>query len=154
MESSVHGAQTVSKAVADRKVEGSIPLFSASFIKDANMFFGYHLLLDCGSCDIEKISSRENIYNFVKTLVERIDMVAVGEPIIEYMCVGDPKVGYSLMQLISTSNITAHFMEVSGQAYFDIFSCKEYDIKIAEECVREFFLPEKVRVNFLTRDAG
>lgn len=117
------------------------------------MFWGFHLMLDCSNCDREKIGSRENIYNFVKTLVERIDMVAVGEPIIEMMCEGDPKVGYSLMQLISTSNITGHFMDISGEAYIDVFSCKPYDIKVAEDCVREFFGPEKVRVNFLTRNA-
>ena len=118
------------------------------------MFFGYHLLLDCSNCDRTKIGSRENIYNFVKTLIERIDMVAVGEPIIEMLCVGDPKVGYSLMQLISTSNITGHFMDISGEAYIDIFSCKLYDIQVAEQCVWEFFGPETVRVNFLTRNAG
>jgi len=117
------------------------------------MFFGYHSLFDCSKCNIEKISSRENIYNFVKTLVERIDMVAVGEPIIEMLCEGDPKVGYSLMQLISTSNITGHFLEETGAVYIDIFSCKPYNIDVAEKCVREFFIPEKVRVNFLTRNA-
>lgn len=117
------------------------------------MFWGYHLMLDCSNCKREKIGNRENIYNFVKTLVDRIDMVAVGEPIIEMMCEGDPKVGYSLMQLISTSNITGHFMDISGEAYIDVFSCKPYDIKVAEDCVREFFEPEKVRVNFLTRNA-
>lgn len=117
------------------------------------MHFGYHLLLDCSNCDREKIKSRDNIYNFVKTLVDRIDMVAVGEPIIEMLCVGDPKVGYSLMQLISTSNITGHFMEISGEVYIDVFSCKPFDISVAESCVREFFGPEKVRVNFLTRHA-
>lgn len=118
------------------------------------MFFGYHLLLDCRNCNRELIGSRDNIYNFVKTLVERIDMVAVGEPVIEMLCEGDPKVGYSMMQLISTSNITGHFMDISGEVYIDVFSCKPYDINIAEQCVREFFEPENIRVNFITRDAN
>lgn len=116
-------------------------------------FFGYHALFDCSNCDRALISSRDNIYNFVKTLVKRIDMVAVGEPIIEMMCVGDPKVGYSMMQLISTSNITGHFMEIDGSVYIDVFSCKPYSLEDTEACVREFFKPTKVRVNFLTRNA-
>lgn len=116
--------------------------------------FGYHLLLDCYNCDREKIGSYDNIYRFVKTLVERIDMVAVGEPIIKMMCEGDPKVGYSLMQLISTSNITSHFMNISGEVYVDIFSCKPYDIHVATECVKEFFQPENVFSRFLIRDAN
>ena len=115
--------------------------------------FGYHLMFDMSNCNREQISSKENIYKFVKSLVEMIDMVAVGEPTIEMLCVGDPKVGYSLMQLISTSNITGHFMEISGEVYIDVFSCKPFDIKIAERVVRQYFTPEKVRVNFLTRHA-
>ena len=115
--------------------------------------FGYHLMLDMSNCNRAKISSRDNIYKYVKTLVEMIDMVAVGEPIIEMLCVGDPKVGYSMMQLISTSNITGHFMEISGEVYLDVFSCKPFDIVVAEKVARQFFEPEKVRVNFITRHA-
>ena len=115
------------------------------------MYWGYHLMLDCSRC--EQIDSRENIYNFVKDLVKEIDMVAHGEPIIEYLLPGDPKQGYSLMQLITTSNISGHFMELDGTAYFDIFSCKEFDIKVAQNIVKKYFNPKKIRVNFLTRHA-
>lgn len=115
-------------------------------------FWGYHLLLDCSGC--KNIDSKDNIYNFIKDLVVRIDMQAHGEPIIEYLLPGDPKQGYSLLQLITTSNISAHFMELDGTAYFDVFSCKEFDIEIAKSVVREYFDPEKIRVNFLTRHAG
>jgi len=115
-------------------------------------FWGYHLLLDCSGC--KNIDSKDNIYNFIKDLVTRIDMQAHGEPIIEYLLPGDPKQGYSLLQLISTSNISGHFMELDGTAYFDIFSCKEFDIEIAKSVVCQYFDPEKIRVNFLTRHAG
>lgn len=116
-------------------------------------YWGYHLLLDCSGCDIVQISNKDNIYKFVKDLVDRIDMEAHGEPIIEHLLPGDPKQGYSLMQLITTSNISAHFMELDGTAYFDIFSCKEFDIEIAKQVVRQYFNPKKMRVNFLTRHA-
>lgn len=116
-------------------------------------YWGYHLLLDCSGCNISNISDKENIYKFVKDLVDRIDMEAYGEPIIEHLLPGDPKQGYSLMQLITTSNISAHFMELDGTAYFDIFSCKEFDLEVAKQVVREYFHPTKMRVNFLTRHA-
>jgi S-adenosylmethionine/arginine decarboxylase-like enzyme len=80
-------------------------------------------------------------------------MVAAGEPIIEHLLPGESKQGYSLMQLITTSNICAHFMELDGTAYFDIFSCKEYDIDLAQKIVQQYFAPEKMRVNFITRHA-
>lgn len=114
-------------------------------------FWGYHLMLDCSGC--ENIDDRDTIYRFIKDLVVRIDMVAHGEPIIEHLLPGDPKQGYSLMQLITTSNISAHFMELDGTAYFDIFSCKEFDLECAKSVVREYFHPKKMRVNYLTRNA-
>jgi S-adenosylmethionine/arginine decarboxylase-like enzyme len=118
------------------------------------MTFGWHLLLDCRDCDRSAIGDQSNIYRFVKDLVNRIDMVAVGEPIIQMMCEGDPKVGYSLMQLISTSNITGHFMDISGEAYIDIFSCKPFDAIVAENCVMDYFSPSDIYSRFLTRDAN
>ena len=119
--------------------------------KVANKHWGYHLMLDCSGC--EQIDSKKNIYNFVTDLIKEIDMVAHGEPIIEYLLPGDPKQGFSLMQLITTSNICGHFMELDGTAYFDIFSCKEFDIDKAQNIVRKYFNPKKIRVNFLTRHA-
>jgi S-adenosylmethionine decarboxylase len=115
--------------------------------------WGYHLMLDCSGCDIPSISNRDNIYAFVKHLVERIDMTAHGEPVIEYLLPGDPKQGYSLMQLITTSNICGHFMELDGTAYFDVFSCKPFDVDTAKTVVTEYFRPGRIRVNFLTRHA-
>jgi len=116
-------------------------------------YWGYHLMLDCSGCEIDKVSSRENIYKFVKDLVDRIDMEAHGEPIIEHLLPGDPKQGYSLMQLITTSNICAHFMDLDGTAYFDIFSCKTFDIETAKATVDEYFHPKRMRVNYITRHA-
>ena len=110
-------------------------------------------MLDCAGCNAN-IASKEQIYLFVKELINRIDMTAHGEPIIEHLLPGDPKQGYSLMQLITTSNIAAHFMELDGTAYFDIFSCKEFDINEAHTVVKKYFSPEKCRVNFITRQAG
>jgi S-adenosylmethionine/arginine decarboxylase-like enzyme len=116
-------------------------------------YWGYHLMLDCSGCN-DNIKDREQIYQFAKEMVKRIDMIAHGEPIIEYMLPGDPKEGYSLMQLIQTSNICAHFVNPDNTAYIDIFSCKEYDIETAKAVVAEFFAPTKVRVNFITRHAN
>ena len=115
-------------------------------------YWGYHLMLDCSGCN-DNIADRNSIYQFIKELVQEIDMVAHGEPIIEHLLPGDPKQGYSLMQLITTSNICAHFMELDGTAYFDVFSCKEFDIETAKGIVSKYFAPSKMRVNFLTRHA-
>lgn len=117
------------------------------------MYWGYHLMLDISGCN-EAIKSRDIIYNFNKDLVQRIDMIAYGEPVIKYLLPGDSKQGFSLMQLITTSNICAHFVEPDRSAYIDIFSCKIFDIQEAQAVVQEYFQPKKVRVNYITRNAG
>jgi S-adenosylmethionine/arginine decarboxylase-like enzyme len=120
-----------------------------------NKFWGYHLMLDCAGCKVDGgIGSKEAIYNFIKELVVAIDMEAHGEPIIEYLLPGDPKQGYSLMQLITTSNICGHFMDLDGTAYFDVFSCREYDQQTVIDMVNKYFAPQRTRINFVTRHAG
>jgi S-adenosylmethionine/arginine decarboxylase-like enzyme len=116
-------------------------------------FFGYHAMFDCAGCDKDAVRSKDAIAAFIKDVIVKIDMVAVGEPIIEYLCEGDPKEGYSFVQLISTSNITGHLMN-TGEVYIDIFSCKNFDPKVAEQCIKDFCNPAKIRPNFLIRDAG
>lgn len=115
-------------------------------------YWGYHLMLDCSGCN-DNIKDREQIYGFVKEMIKRIDMIAYGEPVIEFMLPSDPKEGYSLMQLIQTSNICAHFVNLDNTAYIDIFSCKDYNIEDAKAVVNEFFAPTKVRINYVTRNA-
>ena len=109
-------------------------------------------MLDCAGCN-KNIAIRGQIVQFVKDLVVRIDMEAHGEPIVEYLLPGDPKQGYSLMQLITTSNICGHFMELDGTAYFDVFSCKPFVPEVAINCVRDYFSPGSIRQHFLYRQA-
>ena len=113
--------------------------------------WGYHLMLDCSGC--QNINDRNQIYSFVKDLITQIDMVAHGEPVIEYLLPGDPNQGYSLMQLITTSNICGHFMELDGTAYFDVFSCKEFDSATVEKVVKHYFNPKKIKSKLIKRQA-
>lgn len=115
-------------------------------------FWGWHLLLDIKSCDLDAIRSEENLSRFLSALVERIDMVAYGEPTIKHFATHDPeKAGYSIVQLIETSNITGHFVDKNGDAYIDVFSCKPFQPDEVIAVVREFFQPENVFPQFVYR---
>ena len=117
-------------------------------------YWGYHPLLDCRGSPRELITDRSNIEQFAKEMVKRIDMVAYGEPIIEHFATHDPgKAGYTLVQLIETSNITAHFIDSNGNIYMDVFSCKPFKNEEAIAVVEQFFRPEKIKMHFITRDA-
>lgn len=119
------------------------------------MYWGYLGMFDCSGCDKALMQDKSNIYNFVKTLVKNIDMVAHGEPLIEFLCPGDPdKEGYSLMQLITTSSITGHFIDHQGHVYLDVFSCKQYDPVVVEDTIKQFFNAKNIKTNCVTRNAG
>lgn len=115
-------------------------------------YWGYHLALDCSGCDHEAITSHETIYNFTKQLVRDIDMVAYGEPQIVNFGSGN-KAGYSLVQLIETSNICGHFVNESDAVYLDVFSCKPYDIDVVINLVKTYFKASSVKKTYLTRQA-
>ena len=117
-----------------------------------NTYWGYHLMLDCSGC--EGITDADNIRAFVKELVTAIDMVAVGEPWIERTAIGIPdKEGFSMYQLIVTSNISAHFIDQAKHIYLDVFSCKEFEHTIVKEVVTKYFKASKIKINFVTRNA-
>lgn len=117
-------------------------------------YWGYHLILDCKGCNRSEIASKENLKAFIKSLVEEIDMKAFGEPVLEHFATHDAdKAGFSLVQLIETSSITGHFVDKSGDAYLDIFSCKPFSMEIAKGVVTKFFHPQKIKVHYLTRQA-
>ena len=119
-------------------------------------YWGYHAILDAAGCNHNAITSYDNIYNFTKRLVKDIDMVAYGEPQIVNFGSGN-KAGYTLVQLIETSNICAHFVPDDGMGgnamYLDVFSCKEYDDQVVIALVKEYFGAKYVRPNYLTRQA-
>ena len=117
-------------------------------------YWGYHLMLDCGGCDFEGMTNKQHLQNFVKELVIAIDMTAVGEPWIERTAIGLlDKEGFSLYQLIVTSNISAHFVDSSRQIYLDVFSCKEFEQDIVKQVVEKYFSPARIKTNFLHRNA-
>lgn len=120
----------------------------------SNAYWGYHLILDCKGCEKEKIKDGKNIEAFVKHLVNAIDMKAYGEPQIVHFATHDPeKGGYSLVQLIETSAITGHFVDLNGDVYLDVFSCKEYSIETVKEVVISYFSAESIKTTYLTRQA-
>ena len=116
------------------------------------MSWGYHLLLDASKCIPRTIRCHQNIYCFSKELVKKIDMVPYGEPYIQHFGTGN-KAGYTLVQLIETSNITAHFCEETDDLYLDVFSCKPFEPQDVAGMVALYFNPIFMKRNFLTRQA-
>jgi S-adenosylmethionine/arginine decarboxylase-like enzyme len=114
--------------------------------------WGHLLSMDLARCIPAAIRSRNTIADFSRTLVKRIDMQPYGSPIIKWFGDG-PRGGFTLVQLIHTSCISAHFCEESNNAYLDVFSCKDFASRDVEDVVREYFSPEKVYLHRIIRCA-
>jgi S-adenosylmethionine/arginine decarboxylase-like enzyme len=112
--------------------------------------WGFHLMLNVGKCRPDTIRCAQNIERFTKQLVKDIDMKAFGEPQIVMFGEGDKK-GYTLVQLIETSNICAHFCEESNDFYLDVFSCKPFDNNDVKACVHKFFEPTSMNEHYVQR---
>lgn len=118
----------------------------------AHKDFGAELQLDIYGCDPDIIRSKEKLAQFSKKLVKRIKMVAYGEPVLVHFGHKNPITsGYSLVQLIETSSITAHFSEGSNAVYLNIFSCKLFDKDDAKDFCQKFFKATKVRAKYTVR---
>jgi len=114
--------------------------------------WGYHLMVDARACNPASIRSKSHIAKFAKDMVKAIDMVAYGPPQIVRFGKGN-KYGYTLVQLIETSDITAHFTEEHNDVYFDVFSCKPFSAKTALKVIEDAFHPEHTTVMFRKRQA-
>jgi S-adenosylmethionine decarboxylase len=119
---------------------------------DEAPIWGQHLVLDFAGCPRNLLTSADNIRAWVVELVDAIKMKAYGEPILEHFATHSyDAAGYTLLQLIETSNICAHFAENKGQVYIDIFSCARFDNDVAIGVCRKFFQPQTVESTVLER---
>ena len=116
-------------------------------------YWGFHLALNFKSCDKDKIRSKEYIEHFTKDLCDFIDMERFGEPVVVNFGEDESVSGYSMFQLIETSNISAHFVEQTNDVYLDIFSCKPYNIKDTIQFCKEQFEAQDYNHVYLQRQA-
>lgn len=114
--------------------------------------WGWELVCDLGQCDFLSITNANNIRAFATTLVKEIDMKAYGEPQVIHFGEGD-KEGYTLVQLISTSNITAHFSNDTSSAFVNVFSCKPFEKQVVIDVIKQYFNPRIINTTLLDRIA-
>lgn len=112
--------------------------------------WGYELVIDCWRGN-DNVSNQQAIKTFAKDLVAAIDMVAYGEPQVVHFGTGH-LAGWTLVQLIETSSITAHFCD-DGTAYLNIFSCKPFEEETATTVIQKHFAFQSIFSSFNVRDA-
>jgi len=119
--------------------------------------FGIHFILDADQCEGD-LKDKKHIQSFIDTLVDKLDMKKKGETVFEYFEDNDYNrerdiVGWSVVQIISLSNITIHINEISRTIYLDVFTCGDLDDSKVTLLVSDFFKPTKIKKQIIYRDA-
>lgn len=91
------------------------------------------------------------IKQFVLRLCEKIGVRRYGETQVVHF--GDePRVeGFSVMQLIETSLISAHFADASRAIYLDVFSCAPYEPETVAAYAKEYFKAGRHKLHVVER---
>lgn len=115
--------------------------------------FGQELILNLYECNLKKISSKKEISRFVIELCDNvIHMKRFGEALIPHFGHENPITsGFSLVQLIETSSVTAHFSEYKKSVYLNIFSCAWFDPEITKSFCKKFFGAKRIDATLIKR---
>ena len=101
--------------------------------------WGLATSFDLYECDPATIRDADKIRQFVVELCDLIEMKRFGETQVVHFGEDERVAGFSMVQLIETSLISAHFANLTNAVYLDVFSCKLYDPRKVEEFALEFF---------------
>ena len=118
---------------------------------DSEGAWGLLTSIDLHQCDGKKIRDAEAIKRFVVELCERIDMKRYGECQVVNFGEDERVAGFSMVQLIETSCISAHFANATNATYLDIFSCKYYNPYEAAEFAKQFFAAHDYNMTYTLR---
>lgn len=119
--------------------------------------YGKELILDLYQCDASTFT-RKSIKQYFEDLCVLIDMHR--EKLIWWDDFGLPPEeqevephlkGTTAVQFIKTSNITIHTLDIMKHAYINIFSCKDFDAKTAEDFTKKWFKGNIIQATVINR---
>ena len=119
--------------------------------------YGVELILDLHDCDARTFT-RDSITAYFERLCELIDMKR--ETLHFWDDVGVPEEdrqtsphtqGTSAVQFILTSSIVIHTLDQLGAVYVNMFSCKDFDPKVAEKFTIDWFGAGECSARFIDR---
>ena len=115
--------------------------------------FGYELLLDLYECKPGVCDDLTLCYNFLDDIVGFLGMEKQAPPtIFKSDGVRFPdKAGLSGWVPLIESSIVIHTLTLKDFITVDIYCCRMFDRKKAEEFCRRFFDPKKVQAQFVER---
>jgi S-adenosylmethionine/arginine decarboxylase-like enzyme len=119
--------------------------------RESPELWGLLTSIDIYHCDPAAIRDADRIKRFVAELCDLIEMRRFGETLVVHFGEEERVAGYSMVQLIETSLISAHFANASNAVYLDVFSCKMYDPEVVAQFARRYFGGSRVVTHITPR---
>lgn len=116
--------------------------------------FGPHLTIDMYGCVGDALNSGEHIRKILDELPPMLAMHKISEPqVLEYPGREGSfdQGGVSAFVIIAESHISVHTFVLQKYVSIDIFSCKPFDVAMAEKYLVEKFKPTKIERNLFSR---
>ena len=107
--------------------------------------------IDVHYCDPVSIRDADMVEAYVIELCDRIKMKRYGECQIVNFGQDEKVAGFSMTQLIETSLISGHFVNLTNHAYIDIFSCCPYDPHKAAVFTQQYFKGKDYKLQLVFR---
>ena len=102
--------------------------------------YGPHLMLDLSGCDAEILDDLDACFKLLNELPEKIGMTKITQPyVFRYRGLIPEDEGITGVTIIAESHISLHTYPRKGFAFVDLFSCRPFDVKSAEEHLVQFF---------------
>lgn len=119
--------------------------------------YGYELIMDLHGCDASTFN-RESLDGYFEKVCDAIDMKRSDRFWWDDMDVPEEQKqalphtkGTSAVQFILTSSIVVHTLDILEAVYVNVFTCKEFDEKVAAEITKEWFGAKECKELFIER---
>lgn len=113
--------------------------------------FGPHLMMDCRGVSFEKCSDLHTVWDFLNRLPEQVGMTKITQPyVFPYSGLVPEDEGITGTVIIAESHLTFHSFIRKDYFFFDLFSCKPFDVdRVIAEVITTFDVedPEIHRVD-------
>lgn len=118
---------------------------------DEHKGWGLSAAINLHGCNPAKIRDAAYIRRFVSDLCKRIGVKRYGRCQVVHFGERDEIAGFSMTQLIETSLISGHFVNLTNDVYLDVFSCKYFDPQLVAQMAKEAFDAASVSIDVLLR---
>ena len=121
--------------------------------KSKQIPFGLHLMIDAYNCDPNTLNDQNLVYNILDTLPEKIGMKKLMKPYVLFAEANDKRDpgGWSGFVMIQESHISIHTFIKRRFITADVYSCKEFNTKIAIEYFKDIFKTKDIECSIENR---